>query len=468
LTYLYYSYDGDTWSTSTSGSAIFNRNSNSLVWNGRLWVAGGVNSVTGNTVGYSLDGINWSQGTLTYNSGLLNSMAWNGSLFICGSSSISLGYSYDGITWYPAEYVPVIPTPVIRSVAWTGTIWVATGVNSDGGVVLYSYNGTIWHNSSNGSLVVSNGGNVLATNRVNPYSGNTLPPPVLNQGITTSGGYGIITSNANNLYKSPMFYLDETNGLLGINQITQNYSDLSGTSIKAALEISGGGITVNTYGTTALPGLYLSSSNIAAHSGGRIELYDALNGFGWRIGNNIETPVNRLQIQSRAGAARIQLAIDMRYDTQSVGMGILADPSYRLTVNSNVSIVGRMNVSGNKSFVIDHPNPALKDTHTLRHCCVEGPTRGETLNRWTLHTTSNLSCVQALPSYSPYLNENWQFLVSAKDSFGTGYITLSEDETFFTLHASEDGAYSVVGVATRKDKDSLQFDKQGIEPIKNQ
>ena len=467
VTSLYYSYDGDTWSTSTSGSTIFNRSSNSLAWNGRLWVAGGVNSVTGNTVGYSSDGITWSQGILTYSPGVLNSMAWNGSLFICGSSSTSLGYSYDGITWYPAEYVPVTPTPVIRSVTWTGAVWVATGVSLGVGVVLYSYNGTIWHNSSNGSLVVSNGGNVVATNRVNPYNGNTLPPPVLNQGITTSGGYGIITSNANNLYKSSLFYLDETNGLLGINQTTKTYTDISGELIKAALEISGGGITVNTYGTTALPGLYLSSSNVAADSGGRIELYDALNGFGWRIDNNIETTVNRLQIKSRAGDDAIQLAMDMRHDTQTVGMGILADTTNRLTVNSNVSIVGNLVVSGIKSFLIDHPNPALKDTHTLRHSCVEGPTRGETLNRWLL-TTSNLSCIQALPSYSPYLNENWQFLVSAENSFGTGYIILSEDETFFTLHASEDGSYSVVGVATRKDKDSLQFDKQGTEPIKNQ
>jgi len=464
LTYLYYSYDGETWSTSTSGSTIFNRSSNSLAWNGRLWVAGGVNSVTGNTVGYSSDGINWSQGTLTYSPGVLNSMAWNGSLFICGSSSTSLGYSYDGITWYPAEYVPVIPTPVIRSVTWTGTLWVAIGVSSGVGVVLYSYNGTVWHNSSNGSLVVSDGGNVAATNRVNPYSGNTLPPPVLNQGITTSGGYGIITSNANNLYKSSMFYLDETNRLLGINQTTKTYTAISGDLIKAALEISGGGITVNTYGTNTIPGLYLSSSNTAADSGGRIELYDGLNGFGWRMDNNIDTPVNRLQIHSRAGDDPIQLAIDMRHDTQTVGMGILADSSYRLTVNSTVSIVGTLYVNGNKSFLIDHPNPALKDTHTLRHCCVEGPTRGETLNRWIL-TTSNLSCVQALPSYSPYLHENWQFLVSAENSFGTGYIILSEDETFFTLHASEDGSYSVVGVATRKDNGSSPFE---VESVKNQ
>ena len=82
-------------------------------------------------------------------------------------------------------------------------------------------------------------------------------------------------------------------------------------------------------------------------------------------------------------------------------------------------------------------------------------------------TTSNLSCIQTLPSYSVFLNENWQFFVSAKESFGTGYIILSEDETFFTLNVSEDGIYSVVGVATRKDKAALSFDEKGVEYLKD-
>jgi hypothetical protein len=148
-----------------------------------------------------------------------------------------------------------------------------------------------------------------------------------------------------------------------------------------------------------------------------------------------------------------------------VGIGGEADTGNRLKVFGDVLITGDLYVDGSKSFLIDHPNPTLKDTHLLRHCCVEGPTRGETLNRWML-TTSNSSCVQALPSYSPYLNENWQFFVSAKNSFGTGYVILSEDETFFTLYASEDGTYSVVGVATRKDKGALSFDEKGVEFLK--
>ena len=118
-----------------------------------------------------------------------------------------------------------------------------------------------------------------------------------------------------------------------------------------------------------------------------------------------------------------------------------------------------------KSFVIDHPNPALTKTHKLSHCCVEGPTRGETLNRWSL-TTTNKTCVQALPSYSPFLNENWQFFVNGIGHFGTGYVTLNQEETEFTLTTSQDGPYSVLGIATRKDKAALTFDIKGIEYLK--
>ena len=467
LNNLYYSYDGNTWVASASGTAIFDSGSNPLVWNGRLWVVGGVNSVDGNVVGYSPDGINWLEGTLTYTSGLLYSMAWNGTLFICGSEGTGgttcLGYSYDGITWYQADYVPITPAPVIRSVTWTGSLWVATGVSAGLGIVLYSYNGTVWHNSANGSFVVTDGGIVVASNRVNPYNGNTLPPPVLNQGITVPNGYGILTSNANNLYKSSMLYLDQTNGLLGINQESETYQDLVGSNIRAALEISGGGITVNTYRSDAVPGLYLTANNIASGSAGRIELNDVNNGSGWRIDNNT-TGFNRLKIQSKESTDTIKLVMDMRNDIQHVGIGVEADGDYRLNVQGDVLVTGTW-TAGVKSFLIDHPNPALKDTHSLRHCCVEGPTRGETLNRWML-TTSNCSCIQALPSYSPYLNENWQFFVSAKDSFGTGYVILSEDETSFTLYTSDDGTYSIVGVATRKDKAALAFDEKGVEFLK--
>jgi len=457
-----YSYDGITWNNSISGSAIF-RTCNTIAWNGRIWTAAGRNSSANPTVAYSSDGITWIQGTLTYDPGTSLSIAWNGSLFVMVGIS-NIGYSYDGITWYPADEIPITPVPNMLSVTWTGTLWTATGDISGGtGVILYSYNGTTWYNSYNGSNIVTNEGRVIASNRVNPYNGNTLPPSVLNQEITVPDGYGICTSNANNLYKSPNLYMDEVSGVLGINQITQSYTDIANNPIRAALEISGGSVIVNTYRTDAVPGLYLTASNVAAGSGGRIEMNDAVNNYGWRIDNAVAA-INRLKIQSETGGT-LSIVMDMRSDSQTIGIATTAGGTDRLRVQGNALVTGYLTVNGSKSFLIDHPNPALKDTHKLRHCCVEGPTRGETLNRWTL-VTSNKSCVQTLPRYSPYLNEHWQFFVSPKDSFNSGYVILSEDETFFTLYASEDGTYSVVGVATRKDKAALAFDEKGVELLK--
>jgi hypothetical protein len=275
----------------------------------------------------------------------------------------------------------------------------------------------------------------------------------------------IYTDKANNLYKSSVLNLDQTNGIIGINQTSQTYTDLSGTNIRAALEISGGAITMNTYRSDSVPGLYLTASNVNAGSGGRIEFKDAVNNKGWRIDNNANAS-NHLQItgyNTNVGS----LCMDFG-TTQNVGIGTVADNSYKLKVDGSMNVTGTSTVSGTgKSFMIDHPDPALNKTHYLRHSCVEGPTRGDTLYRWTMNTT-NKTLVQPLPSYSPYLNENWQFIVSAIDSFGRGYVTLSACETFFTLTTNEEGTYSVLGIATRKDEAALAFDKQGIEfvPVK--
>jgi len=121
-----------------------------------------------------------------------------------------------------------------------------------------------------------------------------------------------------------------------------------------------------------------------------------------------------------------------------------------------------MYASGTKSFIIPHPDPLKNKTHRLRHCCVEAPTRGDNLYRWTL-TTTNKMAIQLLPSYSSFLNKDWQFFVSPVKSLGSGYVIMSEDETNFTLHVSDDETYNVLGIATRKDEGGNCFDKTGVE-----
>jgi hypothetical protein len=466
--------DGVTWQSAASATSIFPLGAGPVAWNGRVWSVAAGPSI----VAYSTDAINWTRGTIHgLSNGNTLSMTTNDSIFIMtvdvlsGSVNSNIFYSYDGIDYYQVSYVPGGLDTIPWSATWTGTLWIATGFSrSDSaiGYVLYSYNGMYWYPSSNGSQLLTTGfPSNSATNRVNPTAGNTLPPAVLNQDITPLNGYGILTSNANNLYKSSTLYMNDASGILGINQTTLNYTDMTSVSIGPVVEMSGGGITVNTYTSNAVPGLYMTASNVLSGSGnsaGRVELYDAINQFGWQIDNNVGT-TNRFKIQSKFRTNPVQLGIDIRNDANTIGIGITADNTNRLLVQGDVLVTGDLIVNATKSFLIDHPNPALKETHLLRHCCVEGPTRGETLYRWTL-ITSNGSCVQALPSYSVHLNENWQFFVSPKNSFGTGYVVLSQDERTFTLFGSEDGPYSVVGVATRKDKGALAFDKKGVEALK--
>jgi len=467
-----YSSDGNSWYKSTSGSALFTEHCSAVVWNGSIWVAGGRNNVRA-VVAYSSDGINWLEGTLNgiWTLGTacdIYTIAWNGTLFTIGgtgddnrsNTGINIGYSYDGVLWYPAQYT-FTEANTINSISWNGSLWVATGISNpllEGylGTLFYSYSGVEWYISPDVNLIFQIG-NILASNEVNPANGNTLPPPVYNQGSTASGGSVLYTTGNNDIYKSKVLNVDETDRVLTINQTYRNYQDLSGDIIKAAVEISGGAITVNT--GSSVPGLYLRSRN-STKSGGRIELSDLMTGYGWQIDNSVSVR-NHLQITNFVSGGPQSLAMDIS-NNSSIGIGTNADGAYALKIGKNLYIKGNLTVNGTKSFQIDHPNPALTDTHYLRHCCVEGPTRGDNLYRWTM-TTENRTCVQTLPSYSPYLNEDWHFFVTAEDSFGTGYATLSPCESFFTLTVNEEGTYSVVGVATRKDREALKFDEKGVE-----
>jgi len=467
---IQYSLDnGITWLGSASGTALFPNGANKVAWNGRVW---SLVSSFGPSVAYSTDGINWILGTIYKTPQQFNiaSLSCNGTMFILTgtgdntATGTNIMYSYDGIDYYPVDYIPNASGTRMWSATWTGSLWVASGITLSNlkGVLLYSYNGLTWYSAYDNAgpnFLVTGFPSTTATNRVNPTAGNTLPPAVLNQGRTFSNGQMIYTDTANNLYKSSILNLDEPNGTIGLNQSVQTYTDLTGSNIQAVLEISGGGITVNTFKQDNISGLFLTANNVDAGSGGRIEMRDRINNKGWRINNNATTS-NHLQFTAYSGNVG---TLCMDFDgAGNVGIGTVTSNAYRLIVNGNMNITGSYSASLGKSFLIDHPDPALNKTHSLRHSCVEGPTRGDNLYRWTI-TTIHKTAQQSLPSYSPYLNENWQFIVRATDSFGRGYVTLSPCETFFTLTTNEEGTYSILGIATRKDEASNSFE---LEPVK--
>jgi hypothetical protein len=94
---------------------------------------------------------------------------------------------------------------------------------------------------------------------------------------------------------------------------------------------------------------------------------------------------------------------------------------------------------------------------------VESPTRGDNIYRWLFSTINNKFTFQ-LPSYFKYLNENPTCHVSPVDTFGRGRASVSAEGTLLTLKTTEDGLWNVLCIATRKDKDAVDyFDEKGVE-----
>ena len=157
-TCLISSIDGKHWSDITSSSFLFGTGfAKSIVFNNKLWVAGG-GSMNTVTLINSIDGITWN--TVDSNdeqllSGGCTCVAWNGSLWLASgggtnNSSNNFAYSYDGSTWisYSSDLF-VVPIVGIR---WSDFLnqWMAIGgcpLNShipSGSILAFSNDGITW------------------------------------------------------------------------------------------------------------------------------------------------------------------------------------------------------------------------------------------------------------------------------------------------------------------------------------
>ena len=166
-----WSYDGFSWNTSTSGTALFSY-VNGLAYNGSLWVAAGDGT---NYLAYSLDGKAWtasaSGNTLLATSTPARTVIWNGSIWIAsagsGANKKSV-YSYDGINWAPLESANSLSTNnvlalsnrVVRETNYKNTLqtenFMVAGGN--GGAegnnrLVFSYDGINWNSSPSGKAL---------------------------------------------------------------------------------------------------------------------------------------------------------------------------------------------------------------------------------------------------------------------------------------------------------------------------
>jgi len=123
-----------------------------------------------------------------------------------------------------------------------------------------------------------------------------------------------------------------------------------------------------------------------------------------------------------------------------------ANPSYKLQVNG--SFYSTSLVSGSKSFLIDHPDPA-KPTYKLRHRCVETNSAGSILYKYQVTCVKGANVVD-LPSYFEHLAENAICVCSPFGHFGNSWAEISGNTA--TLHTSKAGVYNLIVMADRKDE----------------
>jgi hypothetical protein len=163
---LVYSYDGKTWTNSTSAAALFTGSCVSVAWNGSIWVA------VGDTIAYSSDGIFWTQSisgqAIIYSNEVApTTVAWGGSLWLVGCTNNSaILYSTDGINWTlsPSAYSLFGGAGSVRSLAYNGTMWLAGGSDGTNGIVAYSYDGISWSNTGSTIFGISGRCNAIAWN----------------------------------------------------------------------------------------------------------------------------------------------------------------------------------------------------------------------------------------------------------------------------------------------------------------
>jgi hypothetical protein len=137
------------------GSSTFTTQSNSIAYNGTLWVAVGQGS---NTIAWSVDGSsNWTGlGTATFSTAG-NDVAWNGQMWMAvGQGGNTLASSTDGKIWTGLGTTTF--TSSGNGIAWNGTRWLADG---SGGNTLayasYEVNKWVWYGA--GTSVFTQYGN---------------------------------------------------------------------------------------------------------------------------------------------------------------------------------------------------------------------------------------------------------------------------------------------------------------------
>lgn len=144
--------------------------------------------------------------------------------------------------------------------------------------------------------------------------------------------------------------------------------------------------------------------------------------------------------------------------------GVLGGQEYQQLTTFDWLVPGNLTVSGTKDFEIPHPHPDKKNTHMIRHGCVESPTAGDNLYRFTIIATEDNQTVEMqLSDYFKYLNKNVDVWVNGHMHFGRAFGWVDEDILKITCEMA--GEYKCLVIGTRNDDNpSIQnWDIKGVE-----
>ena len=453
-TFLAYSYDGVTW-TGLNTTDVITGNYKGIAWNGYRWVAVGVKlgpaASNGSTIAYSDNGLTWNKATglefFTSNNGG-NDVAWNGKMWVAigrGSSPILISLNRGSIWVSPTTTILNNIFTTGGSIVWNGSTWIASGSGAYN--FAYSYDGFVWTGTNNSII----NANRFASRRPLPYVGETVVPPIFNQGTGPVGGALMYTSptGTNNLYYSRFLSVTESDGTgtLGVNGSVQIgpsgtiSSDVSGNLILNTNLLPATGYAYD-LGSTGQPWneLYVGTGSVHIGPTGTLSADQS--------GNILISAVNGLFLMNGSGTIVSQV-YDTNFNVPAGGAQTLSQSGNTVTLSG-----------GGGSVDIGQTTDVSQNTHKLTATAfIEAAQSSHNLD--TTNFSSVVEINNALYTGHP---------IEIRD--GSGTLTLDVDNSgnasIFTSSIPYIGystATTVIGCVSSPNAVTISQGLQGVQPV---
>ncbi len=208
--FIYTSRDGSAWRNVTFSGVNSNVQWSSVCWCNKLSLLI-VCSSNSSYIATSPDALNWTITSVNDPSNAnYNSIAWSEELNMAVAiSGLSVSYSYDGINWY-RSFLPYSG----QNIKWISdlNVFVTSGSSTN---FSYSYDGLTW----NSGLLPSNS----AWNRIHWISELNMLCIIKSDQIAYTIVSGLIDNKANLFAHRNHVFMNKTNGRLGIGTESPNY-----------------------------------------------------------------------------------------------------------------------------------------------------------------------------------------------------------------------------------------------------